>query len=86
MNENTAITIVLCALVACVAYVATLSRGEAWTEEPTKTVAMFAEETQEQKRTCHFLRCLYVAEDNLGMELVCSQTPAICPPEERIDQ
>ena len=54
--------------------------------EPTKTVAIFAEETQELKRTCHFLRCLYVAEDNLGMELVCSQTPAICPPEERIDQ
>ena len=54
--------------------------------EPTKTVAMFTEETQELKRTCHFLRCLYVAEDKLGMELVCSQTPAICPPEERIDQ
>ena len=54
--------------------------------EPTKTVAIFTEETQELKRTCHFLRCLYVAEDNLGMELVCSQTPAICPPEERIDQ
>ena len=51
-----------------------------------KPVTMFTEETQEQKRTCHFLRCLYVAEDKLGMELVCSQTPAVCPPKERTDQ
>ena len=50
--------------------------------EPTKTVTMFTEETQGLERTCHFLRCLYVAEDVMGMELVCSQTPAICPGQE----
>ena len=49
--------------------------------EPTRTVTMFTEEAQGLERTCHFLRCLYVAEDVMGMELVCSQTPATCPEE-----
>ena len=72
--------------VLCIAICVKEFRDMRAEQEPTKTVAIFTEETQELKRTCHFLRCLYVAEDKLGMELVCSQTPAICPPEERIDQ
>ena len=77
-----------CIIICFVAFCATSAAVKIYPKhnEPTKTVAIFTEETQELKRTCHFLRCLYVAEDNLGMELVCSQTPAICPPKERIDQ